>query len=847
MSDHIFSSPPEPRKSGNPRSSSADPVVSAAKRLTQKTTNSRLGGPPIAVARLNLELAAQAPSAERVVELLAPFKGQSVGQCYRGPGWVDEAGLAWVILPCIADAWPRGARHTQRIAFMTWRWNHGPSVPTSLTAVVQGYRKLTGPSPRWFGPSHEPVMLAIRQSGRFMVLLARPEGAQSGWLLAEYDPTADVGWPALERQFTRISTPGIPRSRRGERFESTRALAPDDRRGDEIGLWTEPHSDFWAAMSYNGPWSSDLQHVDRIQAAWGSSLLSARGYAAGAVELLRDRYVLDGEVPYFNADGSPTARTTGAVFEGLSKAATVYPEWARLAAAVAGPLPDAQAAYEAAITCISDPHNCSGLVSVGFIELPDIEDEHLMPAFKMFTECALLSPQVTREGLVKPWLANSPEGLVLKTTPLELSADPEDVKSYWRQGLELHEILDSGLWARGADLPYPLAELGKCMAGTTIEGGVEAAYARTRALLKEAVEARQWSIPWGARIELKVGPFVGLRVYENRGEFTCLFLDEKGRYYHVAIGLRQEQPQFCSSRFFKPATSPSSAQAPRDEDDDTGEVSDGYRDWDEDSQMTLQLIAAAIVRDFLVVEDRESVFGARAVTRRVRGHDIRTVVYLPRVSYHRPAAAEGLPEAEVTEPAVRPRHAVSQHLRRVGTASAAQRFLARRYGVHVPEGFTFVRPHDRGTAAGQERIRVYRSRSASRMLFEVVQTAPAGTRPAWFEFEKDCAVVLRRRGLVVRHQSIQRDGDGGIDLYATDKDGLGWVVQCKCWGLHRPVGPEVVRELHGAIAKADVGSSVESRGILITTSRFTSGAVELAETFGYECIDGESFGTLAAD
>lgn len=89
------------------------------------------------------------------------------------------------------------------------------------------------------------------------------------------------------------------------------------------------------------------------------------------------------------------------------------------------------------------------------------------------------------------------------------------------------------------------------------------------------------------------------------------------------------------------------------------------------------------------------------------------------------------------------------------------------------------------------------------------------------DIEKDCAKVLRRRGLVVRHQAAQRDGDGGVDLYATDKDGRGWVIQCKCWGLHRPVGPEVVRELHGAIAKADIGGSVPSRGILITTSRFT--------------------------
>lgn len=852
MADHIFSGNSGPRKAGGqalPGYSAKVPVdvtQAVATQLTKQAKGGRLGAAPIAFAQPNPELAAQAPSAERIAELLAPFKGKSVGQCYRGPGWVDESGLAWVVVLSTADTWARAIRHSQRIGLITWRWNNSPSAPVSLTAMAKGYSKLGNPAPRWFGASHEPVMQAIRRSGRFMVMVARPGGAQSGWLLAEYSHAdQDIGFSALERQFTEMPCPGIEGSRRGERFDSMRKPLPNGDRDNEIALWPEPCSDFWSAMGYDGPWGADLQHVDKVQARWGLRLLRVRGYAASAIELLRDRYVLDGETPYFNADGSPTARISGAAFEGLSKAAVVCPGWARLAAAVAGPAPEAQNAFEAAIACISDPRDCAGLVSVGFIELPDIDDEHLLHAFKMFTECALLSPPATQEGLQKPWLANSGDGLILRATPLELSVDIEDVGTYWRQGLELHEVIDVGLWARGSDLPYPLAELGKRMAGTAIEGGIEAAEARTMDLLKEALEARQWSIPWGARIELAVGPFVGLRIYEVHGEFSCLFVDEKGRYYHVAIGLRRGQPQFCSSPFLKRSTLPTAEPGLVDEGDSGAAPRHNWA-WDDDSRVTLQLIAAAIVRDFLVVEDREAVFSARAATRRVHGHEVRTVIYLPRVNYHRAAAFDGPPEPEPEVATIRSRHTVAQHLRKAGTASAAQRFLAKRYGVALPEGFTFVRPHERGTAASQERIRVYRSRSASRMLFEVVQTAPVGTRPAWFEFEKDCAALLRRRGLVVHHQAAQRDGDGGIDLYATDKDALGWVAQCKCWGLHRPVGPEVVRELHGAIAKADVGGSVQSRGILITTSRFTSGAVELAETFGYECIDGEAFVRLAA-
>jgi restriction endonuclease Mrr len=103
---------------------------------------------------------------------------------------------------------------------------------------------------------------------------------------------------------------------------------------------------------------------------------------------------------------------------------------------------------------------------------------------------------------------------------------------------------------------------------------------------------------------------------------------------------------------------------------------------------------------------------------------------------------------------------------------------------------------------------------------------------------------LTRRGLSVVHQSANRDGDGGVDLYAVDVDNKSWIVQCKCWAQHRTVGPEVVRELYGAITLADKGGALKSRGILITTSTFSSGAIATAAEFGFELIDGEQFADL---
>lgn len=263
-------------------------------------------------------------------------------------------------------------------------------------------------------------------------------------------------------------------------------------------------------------------------------------------------------------------------------------------------------------------------------------------------------------------------------------------------------------------------------------------------------------------------------------------------------------------------------------------------EWNEDAEVSLELVAAAVVRDFLVVEERESLFTSRSYRRRVRGRNISTVIYLPRVRYTTLQAAS-LPEESESEPehAHRHRHPVSQHLRRAATASAAQRFLAQRYGIELPEGFTFVRPHERGSAVEEARIRLYRSRSASQMLYQELAAVPAGTRPAWFEFERDCARLLQARGMRVIHQAATRDGDGGVDLYAVDQQGAAWVVQCKCWAPTHPVGPDVVHELVGAIAEAARGSERAVRGMIITTSRLASGAVTAALANGFVWVDGD--------
>ena len=110
----------------------------------------------------------------------------------------------------------------------------------------------------------------------------------------------------------------------------------------------------------------------------------------------------------------------------------------------------------------------------------------------------------------------------------------------------------------------------------------------------------------------------------------------------------------------------------------------------------------------------------------------------------------------------------------------------------------------------------------------------------WFEFERDVASMLRRQGFVVEHVAASRRGDRGIDVYAQSEaaeDASCWVIQCKCWSLRRKVGPDVVRELVGALQEHPPGT----RGMIVTTSTFTLGARKDAESAQIRLIDGEEY------
>ena len=103
--------------------------------------------------------------------------------------------------------------------------------------------------------------------------------------------------------------------------------------------------------------------------------------------------------------------------------------------------------------------------------------------------------------------------------------------------------------------------------------------------------------------------------------------------------------------------------------------------------------------------------------------------------------------------------------------------------------------------------------------------------------------LTRSRGFEVHHVAAARRGDRGIDVYATkaaDREQVSWVVQCKRFGRQHKVGPSVVRKLVGTLSEYPVGT----RGMTVTTSRFSREANSLAEKHGIRHMDGQEFAAL---
>ena len=443
------------------------------------------------------------------------------------------------------------------------------------------------------------------------------------------------------------------------------------------------------------------------------------------------------------------------------------------------------------------------------------------------THCSLLSETVdtfflssgvTDEGRRVPWIDDSATWQ-LNYVNLQPTEFPKffQAQNYWKR-LSRPILPNFGALLTGADIPLNLNPGSPEWDSFPIAEDAERENESADSLLDEALASKKWTIPNGAVVRLRVGPFAYFEIWERDALVTFIGRSERGEFALLALDSRQRDIWFDGIHGLHP--------------DKTGKV-----------LTALKLLFSAIVRDFYVVETRQHVFTMTQEKRlpiQSLRHDGPITVYLPRVRYiSSPDVSRCRNELGHQE---RRAHLVHAHLRKADSASAHQLILASRYGFDVPKGYTFVRAHDRG---GKKRDIIYRSRSALNCLY---QAAPPkrGTseKPAeWFEFEKDVQALMERLGFEVEHVAASRRGDQGVDVYArkgADLDEICWVIQCKCYALKHKIGPGAVRELIGTLQGYPSGT----RGMLITTSSFSSGARDKAKEANIRLIDGIEFSRL---
>jgi hypothetical protein len=428
------------------------------------------------------------------------------------------------------------------------------------------------------------------------------------------------------------------------------------------------------------------------------------------------------------------------------------------------------------------------------------------------------SPSATQFGKRLPWYdftEHDFRALQLEPREFPASCKPED---YW--GRVPHDAINYG-WGcvlSGHDFPIDPQLLIKSVSALPMADDPGAVSASADALFEEAVANKRGTIPHNAHVQLKFGPFAYVEVTELDPNviFVCRAAD--GTFWKVCT---EPKRNYCSFQL-------------------PGEQKDGVsQELKERVEAGVKLLFAAIVRDFWVVENRETVFSSSQLDE--RGHariapgDTPRVVYIPRIKYSPCADVEKCVK-ELSHPERRA-HFVRGHVRKAGLASDYQLILAQRYGVDVPTGYTFVRPHERGKG---KRDVIYRSRSALQCLYTVATESSQSGPSQWFQFERDVYKLMDALGFAVEHIAASRHGDGGIDVYATkgrDLDEMNWVIQCKCWHPKRKIPPNIIRELVGVLAGYPHGT----RGMVITTSSFSSGAIETATEANIRLIDGGEF------
>lgn len=437
---------------------------------------------------------------------------------------------------------------------------------------------------------------------------------------------------------------------------------------------------------------------------------------------------------------------------------------------------------------------------------------------------ALFSYEGTEGGIKVPYLDGNNELEFFRLIGNELGKNPE---IYWeRFPFDLYPCFNN----IGGNRNFPV-NIRKFVATIpAYKGDLENGDQIVINLLKEATTLKQWTIPFGAYVQVHFGPIRAIKLFEYDFGVQCILVDEVGDFfltwvYHknctffIPVGQFQDG---ILDIFFS-------------EDDKKNNFEEVWKNVHEISKkniLSIELILAAIVRDFWIVEDRERIFGASIYAKKnlgLRGdRNEKRYFYLPRIKYVGSTWEHINKDLDYKE---REPFFVSGHLRRALHASDKQILLARRFNIVIPEGFTFVRPYYKGDI---NKDTIYRSRSVLQLAQTLEPVSNTG-KDDWFTYELRVRDWLRKNGFEVQHLSSNRSGDGGVDIQASRGD-ENFLIQCKYWKKHK-VGEGKIREMLGTLKTFPDGST----GVLVSCNELTGPARKLASEYGIQFIENLNF------
>ena len=475
-------------------------------------------------------------------EITALIRNLQDEPTFRGVWTLADDGGPVAILHALDERNFRAARASMT-GVLAWNWIHRFGRLLSFTLVVPGER-----SPRIFVPDDCALVRVVSDRGR--IAFAVGHGKQiSPFYLADF--TKHPEHPDMLDAFRAVL-----------RFEN-----------DEHFVFRDDELVYWLLM-YDSKmnWSADLPTRDAMRARWARTYEAQVRTLAEALSDIRARGFP--EDAYANADAR-------------ANVPAVMPFFDEIVRIIISPSMTTGDVLGLVCSALSDPKKMGDLVHGMFASFSkDVLVDPLKWVVRELLWAAILSPAATVSGLRRPWLdgRNESGDVAVRYIELDPTALGEDARKYWVD-FEFNEIFDLGYVVTGKDMPIPRIDLYRELADLNLDCTEVEADDAIRELLAEARENRQWSAPWGARVQIDVGSLKYLDIYELEGEFIGLFRDSHERFMMIPVNV--STGRYCP---------PMILRADKDE-----------KNVEENTQaaLALVLIVASVVRDFLVVENRQ--------------------------------------------------------------------------------------------------------------------------------------------------------------------------------------------------------------------------------------------------